>query len=100
MHAHAARPSRCHNLGLTDASAHRPNTAVTAVNREIAKANGIGWLENQMTSGIMAAVNSKTAQSSSGARNAHRSGDSLVSRSAPYAKQMSTKIKTTHANFT
>src|ERR1700720_3729358 len=100
MHAHAPRPNRCHNLGLTDPSTHSPSTAVTEVNREMANANGIGWLENQITSGIMAAAKTKTAQSSSGARNAHRSADPLASRKAPYAKQMTPKIRTTHANFT
>src|ERR1700730_17577029 len=98
MPAQIAKPARCQSLGRTEASTHNPSTAVTDVKREMASANGMGSAENHITSGIIAAVNSNTAQSSRGARNRH-----LFSVfhfcTMPYTKQMLPNITTAQANF-
>src|SRR5579863_3134151 len=97
--AQAASPARCHILGRTEASTHRPSIAVMDVNREIIRPTNMGYCGNQMTSGIIAAVNTRTAQSSSGVRNAHGDGVVFHSRISPYRKHKLPKISTTQASL-
>src|ERR1700724_268500 len=99
MPAQIAKPARCQSLGRTEASTHSPNTAVTDVKREMASANGMGSAENHIISGIIAAVNSNTAQSSRGARNRHLFSLVFHSCTMPYKKQMLPNITTAQANF-
>src|SRR5437879_11299764 len=74
------KPATCQVLGRTDPNMHRAITAVIEVRRDTVKPTGPGYRGSLISSGIMAAVNTRMLHNSKGVRNRHCSGVPFPSR--------------------